>query len=131
MATRSHVGVKTESGLVGFYTHWDGSPETRLPLLRKLIDRDGAQKVGQVLMENGDRGGWSSLQAEGEITNSLDERGEVIPGYGLAYRDCPVSLPTPQGKDKEEYAYYIDTETGDIIWFDYNSSDHTPRIDKA
>lgn len=135
MSTRSITGIKTESGYVGVYVHFDGYDDARLPTLKAMINRDGARKVGTTIMEQGNRSGWSTLDENQAVTSdrSEPERWGVVEGYGTAYRDSEVEKPLRYEDVKDdvfiEYAYFIDMETGDIIWFDHNSGDGEPKIE--
>lgn len=141
MSTRSVTGVyhpeikdgdgNPEVG-VGHYVHSDGYPEARLPLLKKVILRDGPKKAIETIMDAND-GGWSYLCSCSEYTNnSLGEsRAELVDGYGLKYLDAPGTKPIPHSEFVEEYglefAYYIDENTGDIHWFE--QGDSTERVE--
>ena len=135
MSTRSIVGIKTESGYVARYVHFDGYDDARLPTLKAMINRDGAGKVGTTIMNEGNRGGWSSLdenQGVDQDRNEPERFGSIV-GYGVAYRDEDIQKPLKYEDVKNdifiEYAYFIDMETGDIIWFDHNSGDGEPKVE--
>lgn len=110
MATRSVVAIPAGDGWIGRYVHWDGSPDTRVPLLLELIARDGIDKVRQTIVS--DHYGWSHLHPEQgpEITESWYQDGRFIavPGYGLAY--------TQEQADADPD--YTDT-TSDPVWIEY------------
>lgn len=116
MATRSIVGTYTDGGKHwrGRYVHWDGHPETRLPILLDLIERDGALKVLQTIMRHP---GWSCLNTSVRWNDPMetgydDGRFANVDGYGVAY--TPAQRPdntyeTDTGLDTWcEYAYIID-----------------------
>ncbi|AVO25112.1 hypothetical protein KHQ84_gp187 [Rhodococcus phage Finch] len=135
ISTRSITGIKTESGYVGRYVHYDGYDDARLPVLKALINRDGPRKVGTTIMEQGNRSGWSVLDENQSVPDERNEpeRFGTVEGYGVAYRDSEVEKPLRYEDVKDdvfiEYAYFIDMETGDIIWFDHNSGDGEPKIE--
>lgn len=126
MSTRSITGIISESGPVGYYVHSDGYPDGRLPVLQALIERDGIDKVAETIL-TARNGGWSYLTVRNDdITNFLGERGEVVEGYGLRYTDQQVKdAPLMKLADARtdiwiEYAYFLNLETGDIEWYDFN-----------
>jgi len=110
MATRSVVAIPAGDGWIGRYVHWDGSPDSRVPVLLELIARDGIDKVRQTIVS--DNYGWSHLTPEQgpEITESWyrDGRFIAVPGYGLAY--------TREQADADPN--YTDT-TSDPVWIEY------------
>ncbi|MBF6189507.1 hypothetical protein [Nocardia farcinica] len=106
MSTRSIVGIISKDlGPVGVYVHSAGCPEARM-----LLEHT---KTG---------GGWSYLAAEGDLHNTLGaDRAEVVPGYGLAYRDGDRTTLERLEDFKSghiPYAYFIDPDTGDIHCYD-------------
>ena len=110
MATRSVVAIPAGDGWIGRYVHWDGSPDSRVPVLLDLIARDGIDRVRQTIVS--DNYGWSHLHPEQgpEIAESWYQDGRFIavPGYGLAY--------TREQADADPD--YTDT-TSDPVWIEY------------
>jgi hypothetical protein len=85
MSTRSFVGITdSEGGFRGRYVHNDGYPSARGPVLTNLIAQaDGdLDYVLRVITE--EHPAWSYLHPTHE-ENYLDERGEIVPRFGLAY----------------------------------------------
>lgn len=110
MGTRSVVYAKTEQGIVGVYVHWDGYPGTRLPILHRLIERDGAAKVVATIL--GKPSGWSNLDPDQQADElgplQQDGRFEAVPGYGVQYTDV-------DGQSETEYrSIYPDDRSWDI-----------------
>ena len=96
MSTRSLTAFVTESGVLGRYTHFDGYPAGRIPVLLELLERDGYGTVCATVLG---RPGWSSLTPE-RTDHMLGDRGESVPGYGVAYTEAQyagfdVPQPTP------------------------------------
>ncbi|QGJ95025.1 hypothetical protein SEA_REDWATTLEHOG_164 [Gordonia phage RedWattleHog] len=134
MSTRSVTGIWKPEGDpigVGVYVHSDGYPEGRLPDLKKMITRDGPEKVVQTIL-SAKRGGWSYLDVEYANNYLGEDRAKLVPGYGLMFLDGDHE-PKPLRHSEVirtfwcEYAYYIDVETGDIHW--YESSDPTEHVE--
>lgn len=61
MSTRSSVGIPTHGGdsWKGRYVHSDGYPSGMGPVLRALVQRDGWERVGEVICV--EHAGWSNL----------------------------------------------------------------------
>ena len=129
MSTRSYVGNAATGRVV--YVHFDGYPEARLPILSRLIERDGAEEVVKTLM-SARTGGWSFLGDDYDhLDNQLGERGIPVSGYGLSYGDGAQREPVYIGDGLSEndqiwieYVYLIHPETGIITWF--QPTDKTP-----
>jgi hypothetical protein len=134
MSTRSLVGILTPKGPVGVYVHSDGYPEARLPVLRQIIETLGPKLASELILLEGNRSGWSALDPDRlPEDNHLGDRAEVIPGIGVAYRDAPAQPPHWYNEVKNdidfEYFYFIDTETGDIHWYEGGSPElHIDRV---
>lgn len=75
MATRSRIAIRNsnDEGYTSVYVHWDGSPDTRMPLLKKhWMDENKIRK----LVEGGD---VSSIGVDFSDTRSYaKERGEEL-----------------------------------------------------
>ena len=136
MSTRSITGIWKPEGDpigVGVYVHSDGYPEGRLPDLKKMIVRDGPEKVAATIM-SAKKGGWSYLFTD--YTNNYlgEDRAKLVPGYGLMYLDGAEEKPIKDADlEKDgwwcEYRYYIDVETGDIHWYEGSSTyEHVERF---
>jgi len=129
MSTRCVVGIISESGKVGRYSHWDGYLDAKLPTLAAIVARDGATQAGNMLMAQ-DRGGWSSLDENASLVqeSTLGGRSEIIVGYGEAYRDVepqkPITFVEAEADGMIEYAYFVDVRMGvtygDIHWHEFN-----------
>lgn len=134
MGTRSYVAAETESGIKGVYVHWDGYPEGRIPVLQRLIARDGLSKVVRTII--GKPNGWSSLDDRAVDHESAGMAGEMltggrfelIPGYGVQYTSTPTEHApegqadkaywTPETHDPDSWAefIYIITTEGTVRW---------------
>ena len=129
MSTRSCVARRTDDGgWEGRYVHFDGDPGWRMPALLDLIDRDGVDRVLQVVIDEHPNG-WSALTAEDETLGKFHspDRFEVVPGYGIAYLDGEPSMIT--SKDTPdcfiEWVYIVDSET--ITVLEYEDGEHKPH----
>lgn len=117
MATRSIVAEPYKDGWRGRYVHWDGSPQTRLPILQRIVIRDGVKKARKTLIHN--RISWSSLCDTQKGLGEYDDPSRVsaVDGYGVVHTDI---LPKEFGNwmfhdyDKEfawaQYLYILDDE---------------------
>jgi len=109
MATRSVVAIPAGDGWMGRYVHWDGSPDSRVPILLKMVKRDGIVPVIDTIVRN--NYGWSHLDPD--QTHELDGyhtdgRFLARPGYGVAY-----TREQAGGEQME-----TDT-TADPLWIEY------------
>lgn len=113
MSTRSIVAFETEVGIRGVYVHYDGYPDGRLPVLKKMINRDGAAKVTATILAIP---AWASLDND----QSLDSNPFVIEGYGRRFNpEDKDDYFTPNQLQEwwdSEYVYVIHPETGAIRW---------------
>lgn len=118
MSTRSIVAAQTEKGLVGVYVHFDGYPESRLPVLDGLIKRDGVDTVVATLLKGQD---WSVLDNDPDPPGEFDKGKTFIPGYGLCYGSTYASASEYWTPDLGyewmgvEYLYVIHTD-GTVTW---------------
>lgn len=140
MSTRSVVFARTGEGLLGVYVHWDGHPSGRLDALKRLIERDGVEKVVSTLLRK--PSGWSYITPDqtdvlGILYDSV--RFVAVTGYGVEYSDEKIhdgrggfyiqgdsEYRTPEdvyGDPFIEYIYVIE-EDGSISWAenDYTKS---------
>lgn len=132
MGTRSVVAVRTVSGWKGRYVHWDGSPDTRLPILLAMVQRDGVEKVRRTIV-TGKHYGWSSLDENTPETFDVcdhaalsdwvathgrypvtdpgrgDGRFYCVGGYGVAYA-------APQQVKESEWYTSEDKYAGWLEW---------------
>src|SRR5699024_3677621 len=92
MSTRSFTGGVTERGVLGRYVHFDGYPERRMPVLRAIVARDGAVAALRTILA-AQWGGWSYLDPDRQENSLGEDRAEVVPGYGLRYRDTGPDEP--------------------------------------
>ena len=105
MATRSIVAEPSGNGWYGRYVHWDGAPETRLPILQRMVARDGVTRVREVLLH--ENTSWSSLcdtQAELDENDDAD-RMKAVENYGVAHIDLPSDDEWHFTQDSPEYAW--------------------------
>ena len=135
MSTRSITGIwntEVDPVGVGVYCHSDGYPEGRLPDLKRMIVRDGPEKVVETIL-SAKWGGWSYLFTD-YTENRLGDRARLVPGYGLMFLDGKEDKPIKDADLAEdgwwcEYRYYIDVETGDIHWYEGDSThEHVERF---
>lgn len=133
MSTRSYVGSKSTNEV--HYVHFDGYPEARLPALAKMIDRDSPQYAVEIILSQGNKGGWSVLDADQDDSAPyLGDRAETVVGYGQAYRDGDYAPPTniSDGMSEDdriwiEWVYLIDPETGNITYWNTEFSPTTAK----
>lgn len=62
MGTRSFVAEPRGDSYAGRYVHWDGYPTHMGATLWRLVERDGLERVRQVLLH--EHAGWSNLKAD-------------------------------------------------------------------
>jgi hypothetical protein len=118
MSTRSIVYGHTESGIKGVYVHFDGYPEGRLPVLAKLIQRDGVDRVMSTILAQ--TWGWSSLDANPvppELPPYMgDGRFELVTGYGVRYTKDDGGEPDYRDTSQQardifiEYVYVVEQD---------------------
>lgn len=91
MSTHSTVALPLDNGFMGRYIHGNGYPTWQAVALLALVRRDGLETVRRVLTQ--EHYGWSRLDPNAKTgdANFLDERGEIVPGYGLAYTDTKLT----------------------------------------
>lgn len=113
MATRSIIGrYDATHTWIGTYVHWDGSPGSRLPELRRIINRAGIDVAMVNLIQPE---GWSCINAEQVSVPGHSDRFAVIAGYGCLYRgDDALSSFVHAGDINHdlEYAYILTTHGG-------------------
>lgn len=109
MSTRAIIAVsgndKVTGDWKGSYFHWDNYPERILPMLNKLVKRDGYDKATKTLVY--DNPSWSVLNPE--ITEETFEQFETIKGYGRVYNDSDKT---------DEHSWYTNA-TEWYSWADY------------
>jgi hypothetical protein len=104
MATRSRIAVKLENGgYKSVYVHWDGSPDTRGPLLTECYPTLDAANA---LIAGGDMSSVG-LTVDDSVYFARD-RGESL---NFDIQDSLTELMTRHGSD-EEYIYIYEDETG-------------------
>lgn len=82
MSTRCIIAEPYGDGWRGRYSHWDGSPETKVPQLIALVKRDGVEQVRQVLLH--DHYSWSHINPD---YTKCETQWESVEGYGEAHND--------------------------------------------
>ena len=95
MGTRSIIAEPHGDGFRGRYCHWDGHPSWNGVQLAKLVQRDGVERVREVLLH--DHGYWSTIDAAATEADLADhERNgsfQVVPGFGktsdMRAEECP------------------------------------------
>ena len=93
MATRSYIAKEINDGeFLSIYVHWDGSPDTRLPILEKTYTTEA---MVDKLIELGD---LSSIDEDFEKNVSYASRGED-------WDDVKPCMRTLQELRQHEYAY--------------------------
>jgi len=99
MATRSRIGIRNNDGsYTSVYVHWDGSPDSRMPLLTECWNE--TEKVKELI----EGGGISSLSYTMENTVFYHrDRGEVL---DIMYSPSGLDeLIYDTGRAGEEYLY--------------------------
>lgn len=85
MSTRSFIGtVNSEGRFRGRYVHSDGYPSGLVPVLTELIARADGSLSYVLKVITKDHPGWSYIHPV-YAENFLDDRGELVNGFGLAY----------------------------------------------
>jgi len=112
MGTNSIIAVREDGEVRGRYVHWDGYPSYMGVELVKLVERDGLERVIEVL--TGEHYGWSSISSEetGPMPDFYTaDRFELVPHYGVAYTHEEQSDEWLGPFDSEnswaEYAYVL------------------------
>lgn len=105
MATRSIVAEPRGNDWYGRYVHWDGAPETRLPILQRMVSRDGVTRVREVLLH--ENTSWSSLCDTQTQLGEYDdeERMTCVANYGVAHTDLPSDDEWEFTKESPEFAW--------------------------
>ena len=96
MATRGIIAV-TRAGdgcWRGRYAHWDNYPERIVPVLDRLIRRDGATQVVETLINNNQS--WSVVDDKQELDDPMlgNDTASVVVGYGRIHLDLEPNDPT-------------------------------------
>lgn len=118
MSTRCVVAsVKDNKGV---YVRYDGEPSYIVPILQKVIARDGVDRATEKILKG--KNGWSFLSID---YSDPGQRYVNVTGYGAMYRadgsDGDMRYWTPQDSDKWkllEYIYVI-REDGGISFAKY------------
>jgi hypothetical protein len=118
MSTNSVLAVPNGDAWRGRYCHWDGNPQSKVPTLRALIERDGIDQVIKVLTE--EHHAWSVLRASYGETDEED-RGEGyqdVKGYGSAYADEDRNDDVWHTSDVVDapWAYVIYPKVLSVLW---------------
>ena len=111
MATRGIIAVERAQGWRGRYVHWDNSPETRVPTIAQLVQRDGITQVVDTLINK--HGSWSVIDPNQQVGDE-DIVSNVVVGYGRYHVDTPPEEGwfTEQDTDLgwSEYVYIMSAE---------------------
>lgn len=103
MSTRSIVAEPYGDGWRGRYVHWDGYPEVKLNGLSRLVQRDGIEKVRQVLLH--DNLSWSSITPDATGDFEKDGRNDgCVVGYGFVH-NSDISREPFFTHDDTEFAW--------------------------
>lgn len=95
MATRGIIAVARagDGAWRGRYAHWDNYPERIVPVLGRLVGRDGATKVVETLINNNQS--WSVIDDKEKIDDPLvEDTTSVIVGYGRIHLDLEPNDPS-------------------------------------
>lgn len=95
MATRGIIAVAKagDGAWRGRYAHWDNYPERIVPVLGRLVGRDGATKVVETLINNNQS--WSVIDDKEKIDDPLvEDTTSVIVGYGRIHLDLEPNDPS-------------------------------------
>lgn len=98
----------------GVYVHYDGDPSYIVPILQKIIARDGVDRATETILKG--KNGWSFLSFD---YSDHGQRYVNVKGYGAMCRsdgsDGDMQYWTPQDSDKWkllEYIYVIREDGG-------------------
>jgi hypothetical protein len=96
MATRGIIAVTRagDGAWRGRYAHWDNYPERIVPVLDRLIRRDGATQVVETLINNNQS--WSVVDDKQELDDPMlgNDTASVVVGYGRIHLDLEPNDPT-------------------------------------
>lgn len=96
MATRGIIAVQRASGWRGRYVHWDNYPERIVPIIGRLVERDGATQVVTTLIN--DNQSWSVLDDAQKPYSEEDKEMAyaegAIEGYGVIHTDMTPNDPS-------------------------------------
>lgn len=97
MATRGIIAVARagDGAWRGRYAHWDNYPERIVPVLGRLVERDGATKVVETLINNNQS--WSSIDDKAKIEDDPLLEGYddgLVVGYGRIHTDLEPNDPS-------------------------------------
>jgi len=105
------VAIREDGHAKGRYVHWDGYPSGVGLALLKMVERDGLERVTEVLTR--EHYGWSTVDAQGVIADEYafmypPTRFEAVPGYGVAFVN-----------DTEQSDEWIDLDDDSDDWCEY------------
>jgi hypothetical protein len=96
MATRGIIAVQRANGWRGRYVHWDNYPERIVPIIGRLVERDGATKVVTTLIN--DNQSWSVIDDTQKPYSEADKdmawAEGAIEGYGVIHTDLEPNDPS-------------------------------------
>lgn len=109
MSTRSIVAFAMPGGKVkGVGVHYDGMPDSMLPELVKIVERDGFVAMRKAILAHPD---WASIEAgEPQDPSSTPENKLYVPGYGRWFNE--------NGVTKRQLATYYFTPDLLAEWWD-------------
>lgn len=110
MATRGIIAVQRANGWRGRYVHWDNYPERIVPIIGRLVERDGATKVVETLINNNQS--WSSIndtQTKYAEPYEALENDSVVEGYGTIHTDLEPDDPS---------AWFTEADT-ELAWAEW------------
>ena len=102
MATRGIIAVQRADGWRGRYAHWDNYPERIVPVIGRLVERDGITKVVTTLINNNQS--WSVIDDKQEffpVTLTENENDSVVVGYGVIHTDLEPNDPSSWFTDED------------------------------
>lgn len=110
MATRGIIAVQRADGWRGRYAHWDNYPERVVPVIGRLVERDGVTQVVTTLINNNQS--WSIIDDK-KMKNDPElyegENDSVVEGYGVIHTDLEPNDPN---------AWFTEDDT-ELAWAEY------------
>lgn len=136
MATRGIIAVARagDGAWRGRYAHWDNYPERIVPVLGRLVERDGATKVVETLINNNQS--WSVVDDKQELDDPLlgNDTDSVILGYGRIHTDLEPNDPSSWFTEDDielawaSYVYVIHHSGIEVMKVEKNDEGHDVAV---
>lgn len=110
MATRGIIAVQRADGWRGRYAHWDNYPERIVPVIGRLVEREGKVKVVETLINNNQS--WSVIDDKETtpVVNDIPLHDDaIIEGWGRIHTDLEPNDPS---------AWFTDEDT-ELAWAEW------------